>query len=326
VSDDLLEFVKILGLPIDESSKAFDELKTKGIVYTPAKNLEDFTSLKYPFRIAGMPPRGLLKPSEVSFGPFPVEEKVYQEAKKNLTESDSLQVFLGFIRLAYEKTGAMVSGYRFASSDDPLIHFLGLMEMWDIHNPVICEQFLWITPNIRAKQAVEKMLEKKFPKNDFSWWDVRFDLGDDFNPTTVSDYPEEFSISPVNLTGPWGRYLPTSAWAVLLFLYPEMTKGGIFREFENLRDVFNKIERGIEHIKKPNYDLQASVHDKELLVKELCDYNFLTYPVDSTTLLEFLQQIGFIKVNQSQGQIKYLLAKEVISPKSLLKMKEWTDF
>ena len=190
----------------------------------------------------------------------------------------------------------------------------------------IGETTVWIIPNNKAKQAVEKTLGKRFSRNDFSWWNIRFDLGKEIEPTTITDYPDQYSILPTDLTGPWGRYLPMIAWSVTISLYSEMTKGGVFRKFSNLADVLDKIQKGIEHSQSPSHDLQASFHDRELLIKELCDYNSLTYPVDSTTMLEFLQQIGFIQVNQSQGQIEYLLTGEIINPQKLLKMpKKWEE-
>jgi hypothetical protein len=137
--DELFELSKSIGLPIDDVLKAFLELKSKGWLYTPAKTAKEFATRKYPFRLVFMPPLGLKKPSEVSFGPFPVRREHYEAAKENLNDSDVLRVYLGFVRLAYEKTGTMVEGYHFEAKDESLNNFLALMDMWDTDSPVAYE-------------------------------------------------------------------------------------------------------------------------------------------------------------------------------------------
>lgn len=327
MTTDLFGFSKSLGMPIDDVLEAFQSLKSSGFIYTPAKTAKEFTTRKYPFRMAGMPPHGLKGESEVSFGPFAIERKYFEQIREHLQDS-TYQVYLGFIRLAYEKTGGLVkSGYHFETKEEDSINrFLSMMDLWDTDNPVICENFVWIIPNEKCKRGVEKMLGKKFAKNDYSWWNVRFDLGADIKLTTPNDYPDEFSLLPSELTGPWAKYLPARILHVITLLYLEMTVGGKLKAFSNLNEVLEKIQEGLDINGNPKDDFPASYFDRELLIKELCDFNSLTYPVDATSALEFFQQIGFIKVIQSKGSISYTLTDEMLSPKKILKIpKGWDD-
>jgi hypothetical protein len=327
MTDFLFEFSKSMGMPINDVLEAFQSLKSSGFMYTPAKTAKEFATRKYPFRVAGMPPEGLRGQSEVSFGPFAIEREFFERVRENLQEPDVFQVYLAYIRLAYEKMGGLVGGaYQFQTSEeDSLDSFLSMIELWDTDKPVICERFVWITPNEKCKRAVEKMLGKKFAKNDYSWWNIRFDLGTDITLTTPSDYPEEYSLLPSELTGPWAKYLPAQTQYVIMFLYLEMTKGGKLKSFSSLNDVLQKIQELLDEKERPKKGFPASFFDRELLIKELYDYNSLTYPVDATSTLEFLQQTGFIKVIQSKGSVDYVLTAEIENPKKILKVPKGWD-
>lgn len=278
---------------------------------------------RYPVRMFGFAPSGLKKASEVSFGPFPVDRQVYERCKQNLPSDGAFRAFLGFVRLSYEKTGGLMRDYRFAADDEGLTTFIGLMRMWDVHHPAIYGDIFWILPNDEAKRTVEDMSGKKFRVRDSRWWNIRLDLGKAFKATTADDYPDEFSLIPTELTGPWARYLPMQTYLVICRLYLKMTRGGKLKPFSALETVLQSIEEAID-IEGSKPELTGSSFDRELLIKELCEYNGLTYPVDPVTTLEFLQQTAFVQVAQAERQVQYSLAPKVLSPRKLLKIpRKW---
>jgi len=268
MTDDLFEFSKSLGMPIDDVLEAFQSLKSAGYIFTPARTAKEFTTRKYPFRLAGMPPQGLKGQSEVSFGPFAIEREAFEKIKQHLPDPTVFRVYLGYIRLAYEKTGGLVKGgYHFETQEeDSLNQFLAMMDMWDTDKPVVCEKFVWIVPNEKCKRGVEKMMGRKYAKNDFSWWNIRFDLGTEIKLTTLSDYPDEYSLLPTELTGPWAKCLPDKTLHVITYLYSRMTTGGQINRFSNLNDVLVKIQEALDVSGKPDEDFPASFFDRELLI------------------------------------------------------------
>ena len=163
-----------------------------------------------------------------------MDRHLYERARQGLTDDDAFRAFLGFVRLSYEKIGVMIKDYRFVSDNEALTQFVRLMSMWDVHDPVIYGDILWIVPNDEMKQAVQEMSGKTFSPRDFTWWNIRLDLGKTFKPTTADDYPDEFSLVPTELSGPWGRYLPMTAFLVLHHIYVKMTRGGKLKPFPDL--------------------------------------------------------------------------------------------
>ena len=145
-----------------------------------------------------------------------MDRHLYERARQGLTDDDAFRAFLGFVRLSYEKIGVMIKDYRFVSDNEALTQFVG------------------IVPNDEMKQAVQEMSGKTFSPRDFTWWNIRLDLGKTFKPTTADDYPDEFSLVPTELSGPWGRYLPMTAFLVLHHIYVKMTRGGKLKPFPDL--------------------------------------------------------------------------------------------
>jgi len=64
--------------------------------------------------------------------------------------------------------------------------------------------------------------------------------------------------------------------------------------------------------------------DKELLLKELYDYNSITYPIDAPTILDCLQQLGLVAIVQEKSKIVYRVPNLTPKPKRVFRFpKDW---
>lgn len=315
------EISRQLALPIEDFAVAFEELKRKGFLFTFAKTPDEFSKKNYPVRLIGRPAVNPNSPSVVSFGPFAVERKQYENAKENIKNSDTFKTYLGFLRLIFEKTGGSVEGYKFQAQEEKLYEFISTIEYWDTENPIICELFIWILPNKKGKNLIEKITGKKFRENDYSWWDTHIDLGEGITPTTTNDYPEQYGYIPNDLVDKWARYLPTIVWNTTMLLYQNITRNNNFDLsynsiellLENIRQVMQKL--GLKDKEKDTTSI-----DREFLVKELFDINSIIYPTNELSMLECLQQLGFVL----NHELNYSLTKKLPEPKKTLKIpKEW---
>lgn len=314
-----------LAMPIEDFEASFESLKRMGVIFTFAKNPRDFGRKKFPIRLIGKPPVSPDDPAAVSFGPFAVKREIYDQARESNANPDIFKAYLGLLRLIFEKTGGTVEGYRFEAKEEKVDEFISTIDFWDVENPVICELFVWIIPNEKCKQFVEELTGKKYGKDDYSWWNTKLDLGEDFIPSTMNDYPDQYGLIPSDLIDKWARYLPTIAWQTTMFLYQKVTRNNNMDfAFQNLDHLLSEIKDGIEKSGLKTEKIEGSLVDRELLAKELCDLNSLTYPINETTMLEFLQQIGFIFVSQSKGRVTYKLVENLPSPKKILRIpKNW---
>jgi hypothetical protein len=327
MNDVLQEFSKSLVLPPDEVIEAFDELKSKGLICTLAESPKDLNDRKYPVRLAGIPPIDSDTPSLISFGPFAMKREHYERVCSAITDPDALKTFLGFARLIYEKTGAAVEGYHFEADEETLSAFLSLIDLWDVEHPLVCDSFVWILPTDDCRQYVEKIVGEAFEPDDFSWWNARLDLGSEIIPTTLNDYPESYGLVPLDLlAGHWAKYLPSAITATLLALYSSATTGGEFRAFNTLTEILEIITQSLGADEATEGPDESSTADRNLLIKELCDFNSLPYPVDAHTAFDYLCGSGFILVDHEGTRVEYSLAKEPPLPEDVLTIPDgWEE-
>lgn len=316
-----------LAIPLEDFEASFKELKRGGLIFTYAETPEEFSKKKFPLRMVGKPPVNPDNPSVVSLGPFAIKRETYEQAKKEINNPDTFKAYLGFLRLVFEKTGGAVEGYRLEATEEKLDEFISTIDFWDTENPVICEFYVWILPNEKCRKFVENITGKRFRKDDFSWWNTNIELGEGFTPSTINDYPEQYGAIPNDLIDKWARYLPTAAWHTAMFLYQRITRNNNSDfTFENIDQLLSGLKEGIDKSGAKIGKTNDILVDRELLAKELCDFNSLTYPTSEATMLEFLQQIGFILIFQSRGKVVYSLTKHLPRPKKVLKIsKQWEE-
>jgi len=319
MNDILQDISESLMIPYDDIIKSFDKLKSQGYICTFAASLKELADKKQPVRLAGVPPIDSDSPSEVSFGPFVLEREHYERVSSSITDSDALRIYLGFTRLSYEKTGNAAVGYHFEAEEEALCEFLSLMDLWDIEHPVVYEHFVWILPTEECKQLVEEIMGETFVQDDFSWWNARIDLGKGIMPTTIDHYPNGYGLVPDVVIDRWAKYLPGAVFSALFLLYMRATTGGGFRTFSNLSEIVEVIDRSL------TIELTSDA-DRELLIKELCDFNRLPYPVGAHTAFDYLCKIGFIVISQYRTQVEYSLATDIPLPEDVLHTpKGWED-
>jgi hypothetical protein len=322
--DDIFAFSKQVGISVDDTEKAFQELRKHGYLFTYAKNATEFASHKYPIRVIGMPPNDPEKPSVVSFGPFAMKRTRYEEIKSTLspTEPDTFKILLGYYRLMYEKTGTQEINYSFSKNSDlpPSEYmFLSMTTLWDLDNPVVFDDYVWFVPTDKVKEMIEEDNNVAFKKNDFSWWNYKWDMGTDMELTTMSDYPELYHLIPNYFLDTWGLYLPGIATGALFSMYRSMVGSDTLISVKSTQKILELIEQGINNILGESSMKYESSIDKELLLKELCDYNDIPYPVDAFTTLDYLTRMGLVTVTQEKSGISYQIPINAPRPNSIFR-------
>ncbi len=328
MSKTLEEASKQLSIPVESLKEGFDSLISKGIIFTPAKSANEFTFQDFPIRIAGQPPN-FSNSSSITLGPFPVERKKYETIFDKFSEDD-LMVLLSLAKLSYEKTGEAFrnDGYEIEIPNDNEEHFydviVAMIELFDLSIPIIRENFVWFVPKNEHKSKIEKMTGKNFAPNDFSWWDVQTDLGEIVMLKTLADYPDSVGFFPAELINSWEKYLPSIASFALLHIYIKTTTGKKTNEYTNLNDFLQVIKKGITWGDSINQDEESdSINtDRELLIKELCDYNKLPYPTDATTLFDYLCKVGLVTLKQEKGGIVFSLTEKIRNADSVFSLPD----
>lgn len=238
---------------------------------------------------------------------------------------------MAFKRLQYEKLSAVWTpdevkeNYSISADDEGFIQLCSLMKFWDLDHPDIRELFVWFKPNKKCKRFAERITGEKFAQDDYRWWNVIIDFEDKLSAPTSENYAERFSFSPEAMTGEWAQFIPTNlTWAITL-LYFEAAKGLKYRAFDNLSDILALIREGMEQeevggpIKKHDFAL-----DREVLVKELFDFNKLPYPTNPETAFDFLCRVGFIIQNRNGLKVEYALAQVAPDPAKVLSFpQDW---
>ena len=328
--DALHEFSAFFNRPMDEVAEYYDSFIEKGIIYSPAKSAEEFFALKHPVRFAHIGPTSSEGQSMVSLGPFALTRESYEKTYSKLSKQFGrveVSIVLGFKRLQYEKLGAMWTEdeaqdkYIIRAEEKSFIQFCSLMRFWNINNPDIREDFVWIKPNKKCKSFAERITGKKFAKNNYSWWQGLIDFEEGLISPTPKDYADRYIFSPKQITGPWERYLPNTVIWVLTHLYSEKTLGLKYTSFSNLESLLKIISNGLKEAVEGLLETPYEA-DRSLLIKELYDFNDLPFPVDAYTTFDYLCRTGFIIINRDGLRVEYSLATEIPDPKSVLKFPE----
>lgn len=323
---------KDLLVPPKEIKKAYKELKKSGFVYSMAKDYKDIGKKKYPVRAVYSAPSLDLKDNEITLGPFPLSIEHYKhtietlQAECNATDgTDAFVAYLGLMKLQYEKTGITGEDYHFSASDESLVPLLNLLAYFEIDNPYIGDNFVWFYPKEKCKIIVQNQKGKQPKSGDYSWWNAVVNLGADIKLTDLDDYPDMYSLHPTDLTAKWSKYLPHHVLVTLGILYMKYTVGGTLKPFGRVSVALKALDENIDK-HKDQKEYSGSFPDRELLLKELYDYNGFDYPVDAKTMFDFLEGLGFIDATTKNNKAIYSLAYDLPDPKARLKFpKGWHD-
>lgn len=308
-------------LPHDEAEEIYRLLLRRGVIFTKALSVEDSLSERYPVRLAYIGPSADRSPSEVSLGPFAIRREEFPKLLKarEKLEEEAFLALMAFKRLEYEKLGAVrrgKKGFAFRADDDSLYEFLSIASFWDVNNPVVCEDFVWILPGEDCKRFAESLTGQSFSENDYRWWNVYIDYGATFQPETPKDYPQDYSLFPQDLFVRWMRYLTPWTTDALIALYIEASKGGELTPFTDFKELLRVINQALVLAH------DDPLPDRQLLIKELYDFNALPYPVDAESVFDFLCAVGFLKVKQNALKVEYWLTEDMPDPEEVLSFPE----
>jgi len=318
ITDELL-------LPKDEIKKSFKVLRDKGILYTEAPSVDDVGKKEFPIRMVGQAPAANLKKNEITIGPFPIEKEHYLQLKKRFGSDKGIwATYLSLIKMQYEKIGGLIEGYgiKTDTKSKGLVLVVNLLNLFNIKNPMVFKDFVWFCPNEKCKKIFTKGIKKKFLKDDFSWWNIYINVGPEINLETVDDHSEHFSKIPNNLFY-WMKYFPVYIGHIVMRLYSVGSKGLNLKPFSDISGILEIIEKEIDNSKSKRDDVNP---DRELLIKELLDYNNIVYPVDAKSVFDFLCRIKIISVQKTKSGIAYVLAEDIKHPYKILKIpSEWEE-
>jgi len=312
--------------------ESFKELSRVGLVYTRAQTPDEIGKKRYPIRAVGRAPAQDLAPNEITVGPFPLEKEHYltiradfeamseRQSQPDEEKVSMLCAYLAFRKLQYEKTGTSNEDYSIQTSVESsrgLATVFSLLSYFEVENPFMGEAYVWIYPKDECRLEISKTRERRFRKDDFSWWNTVIRL-DDLKLETCYDYPERYCIFPMELVK-WYRYLPGYVAPVIPRLYAMASVGGKLKAYESLSEVLKEINDELECLAEAERKHGHSDPDREVLIKELYDFNRINYPLHAEEVFDFLSHIGFIGVDSSQGKARYLMAEQCPDPKEILR-------
>lgn len=295
------------------------------MLFTPAKTVQEFITGAYPVRLAPIGPTSEER-SVLTTGPFAISREFYEEyfvRAKAILPPDALGVWMTIKRVEYEKCGAITNhAFTIRSDEDSFIEVARLSGIYDLYRPHVFSDFVWFDVTDEYKSKGESVLDPEQATREFWWWWVRVDFDEGFVPPIPSDQPEELSLIPEWFFTIQKKYLPEVVITLLPKLFCHLTLG---LKLENLvlsaDELANIINSVFEQQAYPSDDTEAI--DRALLVKELCDFNGHTYPIDTETTISYLESMGIISA--TKNSIGYELATEFTIPTEFTITDEWEE-
>ena len=328
-----------LLMPAEFMDKGFVELKNKGFLFTYANSAKEFFEKKYAIRLVGQAPASHLdlKPNQITIGPFPLKRKHYSFVKdvilqdtKEFSDNPSDQrgvlcSYLAFQKIQYEKLGVTGNEYSIRAELDDIVPLVNLLDFFEIENPVIGDNFVWFYPKNECRELICGTEKKRKKLENYSWWNTVVTLEKNIKPDTIEDSPERFSLFPLGIFKKWARYLPSHIEILLFDLFITATKGGKFKIYESISEFLEVIDTCLTRVLEREFR-SSYQPDRELLIKELYEYNSIVYPIDASSTFDFLQRINIITTRKVKGNLVYLLSKRQPNPNKILKFPPgWHD-
>ena len=326
-SSNLQELCSHLGMSKSVFKQAFSELKERGYLFTPAKTVAEFISNEYPVRLAIFGPTSDQRNS-LSIGPFAISRKFYEHdflKLKSHMSSDALGVLMTFKRIEYEKFGAFVDHPTITiqtNDEETFIEVAQMSGVYDLSKPFVYKEFVWFDVKNEFKLEGRSEFDQKKIERKFWWWWALIDFDEGFIPPLPEDKPENYSLLPNWFFEIPKRYLPEIIIHLIPRLFSYLTLGlkieDLLISVDELTEIINE---AFDEYK--NQSVQTEAIDRELLIKELCDYNNYIYPVDVHTTLSYLESIAIISTTRMPTI--YKLADEFEIPSSFSVTDEWEE-
>lgn len=325
INSNIQDICSHLGMSKAAFNEGFSELKRRGFLFTPAKTVKEFITDEYPTRLAMIGPTSE-QPNVLSTGPFAVSRAFYDQyflKMKSLLSADALGVLLMFKRVEYEKFGAFRDqSITIESDEDSFIDVACTSGIYDLSQPHVYSDFVWFDVTDEYKTKGQPDLETEKSVSEFWWWRVLIEFDEGFIPPIPSDQPEDYSLIPDWYFEFPKRYMPEVIVQLLLKLFSHVTLG---LDIENLVLDEDELIEIIDSIfDQYAYSSEsAEAIDRELLVKELCDYNGYTYPIDAKTTISYLRSTGFISTTENQTTYELTMTFEI--PAEFTVTDEWEE-
>lgn len=303
--------------------EAYSELLRKGFLFT--ENFNDDSIDLINLRLLYSAPANGLADNQITIGPFPLKLKDYKYIKNIASKDGQQSVLLAFKKLQYEKTGNTEGEYQFIGDDESIAFISGLIEdFFEINNPYHASDIVWFYPKSSYK---EKIISTFLPNqeliDDLQWWNIAIELSGDCNFNTKPKSEEDYILIPNEIIGEWYRYLPRYLPMIITKLYCKKSKGMNFQQFKDKLEIIeiidNEIKNKIDDIGCP---------DRELIIKELLNFNKLEYPIDSEAICDLLIKIGIIDVKYEGIRVNYFISngESIKLPSEVLTIpKNWDD-
>lgn len=312
--------------PKKDAEKVFLELRRTGLMFTPHERFEQFCNNPYDAWLVYSLHTKHLKKNEIVLGPFPLLTDEYAHFKNFLASVKAkernhyLLILLSFRKLEYDKTG--FTGKDFAIRMDnkytTLTSLANILSLYELDNPYIGKYYTWFYPGKKMKKKIEKIEKAIIPDNDFSWWKSKVDLKVKIDSPTLFDKKRNYFLVPI--LDEWYKYLPDNVPLIIYHLCYKLCQGGFFKELDAVSDIISLIREGRHKFKERGVRKHRySKVDRELLIKELLEYNNLQYPTSDDEILDFLVKLEFITVVKKKGKVKYRMNKNIPSAKNKIK-------
>jgi hypothetical protein len=317
---------KELLISKEETSKAQLELTQKGFLFTDSVyNKDQKMDLSNNFRLLYQGPAQNLDKNIITIGPFPLDIDDYRHFRKQGLPKDALYLYLAFKKLMYEKTGTTEGEFEFSIEDESMAVLSGFIEKcFDVDHPYFTEFYVWFYPRLESKSYFSKSSVSDFTNIDNKWWNISIELNNtNLHLNLPSD--EHFIFIPSIIIGDWSKYLPIYFTDIITQIYYKKSRGSTFSSFKNKKELTDLISTIFVDKKSLEKDYSP---DRELIIKELLNYNNLTYPVDEQSTYDLLIKIGIIVLEYEGLEVRYQLSdgSHVKLPEEVLKFPStWTN-
>lgn len=287
------------GVPIDEIENTFDELVKKGIIVSTTGAYIDMNKKPHDVRLLTRPVTESLPEHVLSLGPFAVSNSTIEMMKSKFIDDREMKAFMYSIaRLCYEKTGSTeLGGYSFSADDENMGGLFLDTSTYDLDNPIKFIRHSWFFPTKDTMESYnERLVDDSEKINSVSdLWSTLVSYGEGLESSKAEDRPDDLSYYPEKLIEYWQKFIP----GVLLFsiqgIYIEASKGLKWKAFQSEDQVIKIIKDQVLHFEKSNDNklLDYSI-DRNLLVKEIFEYNGYSYTYEPEEIYKQLISLNFL--------------------------------
>ena len=295
-----------LLIPKLDKDEATKNLLNKGFIFTRNPDMYEMNDMWFVYSNHCRH----LKKDELCAGPFPIHTKEYEHILENNLPKQAKIILLGFRKLEYDRTGQTGNEFklRVDKQNNEIIILASILDSYDLNNPYVGKEYTWffVKDSMRNKLLKNNTISKSMSR--YGWWKTRIKLEQPLDSKDFTHQKEFFSVPHIEDIE---HLLPFEITAIIMELSYRLNPSGKFLRAKKT-EILWYIEQAKKKINSGNNNKDILyLPDREVLIKELLEFNNLTYPCTTNEVFDFLLKIEMLVSEKDDFEFLYGFNKKI---------------